>query len=780
MRRGVLISTTVACASAFSGMSLRRRTISMAVEGRQHFIRDMVEKSLAQSPDRTIVTRFPPEPNGYLHVGHAKAICLNFGLARDYGGRVHMRMDDTNPEKEEVEYERAILDDVRWLVGGDDEGGDPWDGDVRYASDYFDEIYEFAEKLIERDLAYVDSQSPEEMRLTRGTLKVGGTDSPYRDRSVEENLELFRKMKDGAIEEGGAVLRAKIDMASPNLNMRDPALYRVRKSRHARTGDKWVIYPMYDMAHALSDAIEGITHSLCTLEFQDHRPLYDWVVDRYVEMRRGKKDEEERPRQTEFSRLNLQYTVTSKRKLMRLVQDGLVEGWDDPRMPTLAGMRSRGVPPEALRLFCERIGISKADSRIDPVLLDDCTRDVLEKRKDMPRAFAVLKPLRLKLVDFEGEEDVLDERGLIFNDEIFIDREDFWDVEEDGPTPPKGYQRLVEGGRVRLRYAYVVKCEKVIRDEKTKAPMTLECTVERDTRQGAVGANGKVKGIIHWLSKASSDPAKVALYERLFQVEAPEGDDDDLNPASLELCENALVERFDYDDIVQFERLGYFKRRTDDGNLDAFQRVVALRSTWQAKFKEETTTTLSPELEAASLLDLVAGVVVECEPHPESESLWCLQVECGDAETETRPIAAGIRSAYPDAQDLIFKQVVLLRNTKPRKIAGFQSHGMLLCAIDKDDKDNAVLLQPPSYAVPGTRLTPKGLHSTPPAPPSQVKNKKLWEKAQPAFATIDDHTVCVDGRPLLAPEPDEGVGGDDENAPRVVVAPDSPAGCQIA
>lgn len=733
--------------------------------GRKHFIREIVDTDLQRGVVKQLVTRFPPEPNGYLHVGHAKAICLNFGMARDYDGRVHMRFDDTNPEKEDEEYEHAILEDVQWLVG---EGVPPWDGEVRRASDYFEEMYDFALGLIANGEAYVDSQSAAEMRANRGTLTQAGFDSPYRNRSVEENRLLFEAMRSGDMEEGEAVLRAKIDMASPNLNMRDPTLYRIKKVAHARTGTKWIVYPMYDMAHALSDAIEGITHSLCTLEFQDHRPLYDWVVERWLQQR-PQDGARNRPRQYEFSRLNLQYTVTSKRKLMRIVETGKVDGWDDPRMPTIAGMRRRGVPAAAIRLFCERVGISKADSQIDPILMDDCTRSVFDQA-DVPRIFCVLDPLPVHLVNFDEIDTVRapfrpsddhEERELSFGGRVCIDRSDFWDVETQGPSPA-GFNRLIAGGRVRLRYAYVVRCENVVRDDKG-SPLRLECSVERDTRQGATGANGKVKGIIHWLP-ANALRVPVNVYDRLFAVELPEGDDEDLNPNSLVVHPEALIERVDDDDdLVQFERLGYFRR---DPITQTYNRVVPLRSSWSPP-PPQAPAPLSPELEVASLIEISVGLVRSCREHPDSDTLWCLEVDCG--EDEPRPIAASLRQHYTD---LTNRRIVFVKNTKPRKIAGFVSHGFVLCAVSDDA---TILLEPPPGAAPGDRLTFKGLNHVQAAPPSQVKNKKLWEKAQPAFV-VEDEIIKVSGRPLQAqPSPAE----DNEDEDGVVRAPGAPNGAIV-
>ncbi|KAJ8603378.1 hypothetical protein CTAYLR_004280 [Chrysophaeum taylorii] len=686
---------------------------------RQHFIREIVERDIAGGLG-DVVTRFPPEPNGYLHIGHAKSICLNFGLAAEYGGRTHMRLDDTNPEKEEIEYTEAILEDVKWVVGGDEV---PWFGPVRHASDYFGVIYEFAVELIRKGLAYVDSQSPAEMRASRGTLTRPGVNSPYRDRGVEENLRLFEEMRRGKLEEGSAVLRAKIDMGSPNLNLRDPALYRIKFARHPRTGNEWRVYPMYDLAHAASDAIENITHSLCTLEFEDHRPLYDWVVEHFNNVSCSSSS----PRQIEFSRLNLKHAVTSKRELAGLVRDGAVDGWDDPRLPTIAGLRRRGVPAAAIRLFCERIGISKVDSEIDPALLDDCARDALE---DAPRAFCVLDPIPLVLDDIEEEEELeapvhpkvesLGTRRLLLSKNLVIDADDVWDSEERGMPPPTGWNRLVvPGGRVRLRYACVIRCEEVLRN-----PLRLKCKVERDTFGGKTGANGKAKGIIHWMSEERGEARRVRIFEPLFLPTL------ELNPRSVRDYPNAVVEPTDHE-IVQFERLGYFRRDIDS----SFNRIVPLRAKWTPPPKKE----IPPVLDAVSKLEFVAGTVTSCEPHPTSEGLWCLEVACPEPR-------AVVVSSVPSAEKNDVVVVVVLKNTKPRKFGGFESQGVLLFVDEK-------LVVVPSSVAPGTRIAPSGCHDVEPAPPSQVKNKKLWEKeAQPLFSISPDASVTVGDRVFCAPD----------------------------
>jgi len=545
----------------------------------QDFIRTRVAADVAEGKNGGRVhTRFPPEPNGYLHVGHAKSICLNFGVAAEFGGLCNLRFDDTNPAKEDVEYVESIKRDVRWL-------GFDWDDRELYASDYFERLYEFAVELIRRGKAYVDDSTAEEIRERRGTLTEPGRDSPWRDRSVEENLDLFARMRAGEFPDGSRVLRARIDMASPNLNLRDPTLYRIRKVAHHRTGDRWCIYPMYDFAHALSDAIEGITHSLCTLEFEDHRPLYDWCIENVTAP--------SRPEQIEFARLNLTYTVMSKRKLLELVRDGHVQGWDDPRMPTLAGMRRRGVPPEALRDFCARIGMAKKDATIDVAQLEFSIRDHLNRHA--LRAMAVLKPLRLVIENYPDDrveemeavnnpEDAgAGTRKVPFARELYIERDDF---RED---PPRKFFRLAPGAEVRLRYGYIVRCTGFAKDDATGEVAEVRCTYDPATRSGSPDAGRKVKGTIHWVSVRHARRASVRLYDRLFRSERPDDEGrsflEDLNPESLSVVDDARVEpalaaapagaRF------QFERLGYFSVDPDSSaEHPVFNRIVTLRDTW--------------------------------------------------------------------------------------------------------------------------------------------------------------------------------------------------------
>ncbi|NMC73343.1 MAG: glutamine--tRNA ligase/YqeY domain fusion protein, partial [Geobacteraceae bacterium] len=469
-----------------------------------NFIRGIIDEDLRSGKHETVVTRFPPEPNGYLHIGHAKSICLNFGLARDYGGRCHLRFDDTNPVKEEMEYIESIKDSVRWL-------GFDWGEHQYHASDYFEQLYRWAEELILKGKAYVDDLTAEQIREYRGTLTEPGKESPYRDRTVEENLDLFRRMRGGEFPDGSRVLRAKIDMASPNMNLRDPVMYRILHAEHPHTGNAWCIYHMYDYAHGQSDSIEGITHSICTLEFEDHRPLYDWFLEAL---------EIYRPRQIEFARLNLTYTVMSKRKLLELVRENLVSGWDDPRMPTIVGMRRRGYTPEAIRAFCDRIGVGKNDSWIDMGVLEECVREDLNEKA--PRVMAVLDPIRLVIEDYpEGKSEEFEAlnhpndpgmgtRMVPFSREIYIEADDFME------DPPKGYFRLAPGREVRLRYAYIVKCTGVVKDEATGRIVEIRCSHDPGSRGGSAPDGRKVKGTIHWVSAPHAVTAQVRLYDRLF------------------------------------------------------------------------------------------------------------------------------------------------------------------------------------------------------------------------------------------------------------------------
>jgi len=548
------------------------------------FIRAIITEDLAAGRNGgRVYTRFPPEPNGYLHIGHAKSICLNFGVAREFGGSCNLRFDDTNPTKEDVEYVEAIEDDVRWL-------GFEWAG-MHFASDYFEQLYGYAVELIRKNLAYVDSQSAEDMRRSRGTLTEPGTDSPFRNRTVEENLDLFARMRAGEFEDGAHVLRAKIDMASGNINLRDPVLYRIRRAHHHRTGDAWVIYPMYDFAHPPSDALEHITHSLCTLEFEDHRPLYDWLIENLPVPAR--------PRQIEFARLSLTYTVMSKRRLLELVQNGDVSGWDDPRMPTIVGMRRRGYTPEAIRAFCDRIGVAKRENLIDVALLEHAVREDLNKTA--PRVMGVIRPLRVVIENYpEGDSEEVDvpnnpedpgagARRVPFSKVLYIEQDDF---RED---PPKKYFRLAPGREVRLRSAYFVTCTGFTKDPASGEVTEVRCTYDPATRGGDAPDGRKVKATLHWVSSAHALNAEVRLYDRLFTVEEPGKVDDYrpvINPASLEVVAGARVEpsaatappgtRF------QFERIGYFCVDTDSTpDRPVFNRTVTLKDTW-AKIERGT------------------------------------------------------------------------------------------------------------------------------------------------------------------------------------------------
>ena len=544
-------------------------------EAGRDFIRDIVQADLDSKRHAQIVTRFPPEPNGYLHIGHAKSIALNFGIAKEFGGKCHLRFDDTNPAKEEQEYIDSIQRDVRWL-------GFDWGDNLFYASDYFERLYGWAEDLIRAGLAYVDDQSQEEIRLARGTLTEPGKNSPFRDRNVEENLDLFRRMKAGEFPNGARVLRARIDMASGNINLRDPVLYRILHAVHPRTGKAWSIYPSYDYAHGQSDAIEGITHSICTLEFEDHRPLYDWLLD--------KLPVPSHPHQYEFARLNLTYTLLSKRVLTELVRGGHVSGWDDPRMPTIAGLKRRGVPPEAIREFIKRIGVAKANSVVDVGMLEFCIREVLNRTSQ--RRMAVLRPLKVVIENYpEGQSEELEAvnhpddpaagtRTITFGRELYIERDDFME------NPPKKFFRLSPGKEVRLRYAYFVTCREVVKDVNGEV-IELRCTYDPETRGGNAPDGRKVKATMHWLSAAQSVPAEIRIYNPLFSNPAPDAANfvADLNPDSLEVLRDARIEpalaTANSDDVMQFERQGYFVRDRDSTpDKPVFNRTIGLRDSF--------------------------------------------------------------------------------------------------------------------------------------------------------------------------------------------------------
>lgn len=549
-------------------------TETVAAETGRDFIRDIIQADLDSGRRQGVVTRFPPEPNGYLHIGHAKSICLNFGAAQEFGGRCHLRFDDTNPVKEEQEYIDAIKADVRWL-------GFDWGEHLYHASDYFEQLYAWAEHLIQAGKAYVDDQSPEEMRLARGTLTEPGKNSPFRDRTIEENLDLFRRMRAGEFPNGARVLRAKIDMAAGNINLRDPVLYRILHANHPRTGTAWCIYPSYDFAHGQSDAIEHVTHSICTLEFADHRPLYDWFIDNLPVP--------SQPHQYEFARLNITYTVLSKRVLTTLVRDKHVAGWDDPRMPTLAGLRRRGVPPAALREFVRRIGVAKANSLVDMAMFDSAVRDTLNKTAQ--RRMAVLKPLKVVITNYEGPDEELEAvnhpddpsagtRKIAFGRELYIEQDDFME------NPPKKFFRLSPGKEVRLRYAYFITCQEVVKDESGNV-VELRCTYDPATKGGDAPDGRKVKATLHWLSARDSVAAEMRLYNPLFKNPEPNVADftNEMNPNSLEVLADARIEpalaRSNSTEPVQFERQGYFTRDPDStADRPVFNRTIGLRDTF--------------------------------------------------------------------------------------------------------------------------------------------------------------------------------------------------------
>jgi glutaminyl-tRNA synthetase len=693
-----------------------------------NFIRDQVLADLASNRHRgRVATRFPPEPNGYLHIGHAKAIGINFGLARELGGTCNLRFDDTNPTTEDVEYVEAIEEDIRWL-------GHQWDG-LHYASDYFGQLYEIAEKLIAKDKAYVDSLSEEEIREYRGNFYQKGRPSPYRERPVAESLDLFRRMRAGEFPEGAHVLRAKIDLETQNMNLRDPVLYRIRYAAHHRTGKTWCIYPMYDYAHPLSDAIEEITHSICTLEFEAHRPLYDWCL----------REAEVFPsQQIEFARGNLTYTVMSKRKLRELVEAGVVSGWDDPRMPTLAGLRRRGYTPEAIRAFWERTGVAKADSVVDVGLLEHTVREDLNRRTR--RVMAVLRPLRLVIENFpEGEvrqieaplhpEDrSLGTRPVPFSRVLHIERDDF---RED---PPRDWFRLAPGREVRLRYACLVTCTQVIKGDQGEV-IELRCTWDPASWGGSAPDGRTVRGTLHWVSDAGSLPAEVRLYDRLFKVETPGTDEarsflEELNPESLvrltacriepHLATAAVGERY------QLERLGYFCVDPDSrpGQL-VFNRTVTLKDSW-ARIEARAATAATPATKAKATtpvpkakakakapaaappgeigidelgkVDLRVGIVREAAVVPEAQKLLRLMVDVG--EGRLRQIFAGLRAGYPDPSVLVGRRVAVVANLKPRQMKFGLSEGMILAGGGGDRPHRVVTFDDgPEPAQPGDKIS---------------------------------------------------------------------------
>ncbi len=548
-------------------------TTDLKIEGKD-FIRQIIHSDLANGKnDGKVCTRFPPEPNGFLHIGHALSICLNFGIAEEFDGQCYLRFDDTNPAKENEDFVTAIKENVAWL-------GFDWDGRLTHASDYFDDFYDYALQLIENGQAFVDSQNAVEIRKARGTLNIPGSNSPYRDRSVAENAGLFERMKNGEFENGEHVLRAKIDMTAPNINLRDPVIFRILHLKHQRTGQDWCIYPMYDFAHTLSDAIEGITHSLCTLEFEDHRPLYEWFLDHLTVPHR--------PRQIEFSRLNIEHTITSKRKLATLVEDKTVSGWDDPRMPTLSGMRKRGYPAVAIKTFCNKVGVTKKDKSIQMALLESCVREQLDE--DSPRVMAVINPLKVVIENYpEDKTESLEApnhpkqpemgtRNMLFSKELFIEHDDFME------DPPSKFFRLQPGGEVRLRFAYIIKCNKIIKDS-SGVIKEIHCSYDPNTKSGSTTSNKKVKGTIHWVSAKNSINATINLYENLYSDPHPESSSD-LNKNSLTVIENAIIEdsfsKAKPGDRFQFERTGYFviNECGKDDDTMSFNRIVTLRDTW--------------------------------------------------------------------------------------------------------------------------------------------------------------------------------------------------------
>lgn len=669
------------------------------------FIRSIIAEDLrVNKNDGRVHTRFPPEPNGYLHIGHAKSICLNFGIAAENkGGLCNLRFDDTNPSKEDVEYVESIKADIQWL-------GYDWGDRLYYASDYFEQLYEYALQLITYGKAYVCDLSLQEIKEYRGTLTEPGRESPYRNRSVEENLDLFKRMRDGEFPDGSRVLRAKIDMASPNLNMRDPVIYRILHTSHHRTGDTWCIYPMYDFTHGLSDSIEGITHSICTLEFEDHRPLYDWFLDELKVFH---------PQQIEFARLNLSYTIMSKRSLLELVKLEFVSGWDDPRMPTIIGLRRRGFTPESIRDFCNRIGVAKKDSTVDVALLEHSLREDLNKRA--PRVMAVLRPLRVVIDNYpEGkteqleainnpEDPAMGTRKIPFSRVIYIERDDFRE------NPPHKFFRLTPGREVRLRYAYFITCVGVVKDEKTGEITEVHCTYDPQTKGGDAPDGRKVKSTLHWVSAEHSVNAEVRLYNHLFTMENPatskEGHDfkSFLNPNSLEILKSCHVEPSIANSApgqhFQFERLGYFTVDTVDSKKGAivFNRSVTLRDKWvkieKAQKKEGKTAQEEKKMERPgerslerkkdgagpaeeigidyfSKIDLRVAVIKEAGHIEGSDKLIRVMADLG--EGRLRQIFAGIRSAYPDPSKLVGKKVIVVANLKPRTMKFGVSEGMIL------------------------------------------------------------------------------------------------------
>ena len=648
---------------------------SKTPEGGSNFLRSIIESDLKSGKHDSVVTRFPPEPNGYPHIGHAKSICLNFGLARDFGGRCHLRMDDTNPSTEDMEYVEALKKDVQWL-------GFDWGEHLYFASDYFEELYAFAQGLIRAGKAYVCSLSEEETRAMRGTVSEPGTPSPHRSRSVAENLKLFQEMRDGNYPEGAHVLRAKIDMSNPNMKMRDPLLYRIRHEHHYRRGNEWCLYPMYDFAHCLSDSLEGITHSICTLEFENNRELYDWIIENC--------ETSATPRQYEFARLNLNYSVMSKRKLLRLVKEGHVDGWDDPRMFTLSGLRRRGYTPASIREFADRIGVAKANSTVDVGILEYCVRDDLNDKA--PRVMAVLDPLKVVIENYpEGQEEFLsapfwppghpssDERLLPFSREIYIEREDFMEV------PTKKFFRLAPGKEVRLRHAYVIRCNAIIKDDDGRV-VELRCTYDADTKSGSGAAGKRVKGTLHWVSIPHALKAEVRLYDRLFSSENPDAEEgefiDYLNPVSLEVrhvpVEPGLSELSS--GHVQFERQGYFYVDPVDSKpgTPVFNRVVSLKDSWAKKPAPQPVKTpkvVSDAQEGASKEDVWADRLASDPVMAENYHLL-LSDSVATEEASTLASDSALMDFYNEARAHV-RDAVLLSKWMANELAGVLKHAEL-------------------------------------------------------------------------------------------------------
>ncbi|MBN2801090.1 MAG: glutamine--tRNA ligase/YqeY domain fusion protein [Deltaproteobacteria bacterium] len=683
----------------------------MSTDTAPHFIRDLIAADLAEGKNGGVIhTRFPPEPNGFLHIGHAKAIHLDFGMAAEFGGECNLRFDDTNPVKEETLYVEGIKEDIRWL-------GYAWDHEL-YASDWFERLYELAVQLIRKGLAYVDNQSLEQIREGRGMFKRPGVDSPFRTRSVDENLALFEKMRAGDFAEGEAVLRAKIDMSSPNMNLRDPIMYRILKAHHHRTGDAWCIYPMYDWAHGESDALEGITHSLCTLEFENHRPLYEWFVDHLDGL-------PVRPRQIEMARLNLSYTVLSKRKLLRLVKEELVDGWDDPRMPTLVGMRRRGYSPAAIRQFCDRIGVAKRDGVVDVTLLEHALREDLNETSI--RVMGVIDPLEVVIENFpEGHTEwfeaplhptrpELGMRRIPLSRRVYVERDDFREV------APRKWRRLSPGAEVRLRYAALITVREVVKDAAGQV-VRLICTYDPDAVGGDPTDGRKVQGTLHWVSAEHAVSSQVYLYDRLFTVPAPDAEEADfttfLNPDSLQVMGGAKLEPYlatvAPETRVQFERLGYFVAEGEGGAR--FNRTIGLRDSWarversepkpaapaapeEKKMTEETVTAEVIEVSARedrepakevitfddfAKLDLRVGVIREAGPVKGARKLLRLGVDLG--EGRLRQVFAGVAKAYPDPSVLLGESVVVVANLAPRQMSFGLSEAMILAGGGGTDR----------------------------------------------------------------------------------------------